>query len=113
MTNYKKQYLKYKKKYLKIKKMFGGSDKQLKIKKIRMDHIFRARAAVKAADEAAVKAADEAADEADESVAKSAAEIDEEADEEAVERDSNFTKIGTGLTFIGGLIAVLVIILKN
>ena len=107
MTDYKKQYLKYKNKYLKIKKMLGGiggegTTKQEKIKEARILLIKAVEAVNKAQEQ--------------EDAVVGAADANQNANPDInpnPNTKNNFTKIGTGLTFIGGLIAVLFITLKN
>jgi len=106
MTDYKKQYLKYKNKYLKIKKMLGGAvgERTTKQENIKEARILLIKG---------VEAANKAQEQED-------AEVEADANQNAnpdinpnPNTKNNFTKIGTGLTFIGGLIAVLFITLKT
>ena len=105
MTDYKKQYLKYKNKYLKIKKKLGGiGDKRIKpIKQKKIEDAIKKEWPKYAEGEA----------KAYEQITKNNAKEEEEESIKTPEVNNNITKIATGLTFIGSLIAVLVITLKN
>tara|TARA_Y100001958_G_C21233663_1_gene559741 strand:- start:419 stop:772 length:354 start_codon:yes stop_codon:yes gene_type:complete len=117
MTDYKKQYLKYKKKYLKIKKMLGGSDNDgiKSTKKERLKDAIKSelpnyvKGDVAAREQIAKNnAKEERIRNEEERIRK-----DEEENIKTAEVNNNLTKIATGLTFIGSLIAILVITLKN